>query len=468
MPAGDLSFPSLFRTWAPPANQMYNCTIVEAARATTAAPTFFKGIEFGDPIKQRYIDGGLGCNNPVRLVTVEARSLYPDRSISCVVSLGTGVANVIGMERPDAFQKLLPTDLIAVLKGIATDCERISEQIAQDLGQSILYCRLNVDQGLQEVSLAEWDKLSNVQLHTVQYLQKYDVGKRVNQLVEVLKCKLIIIPSRQFPFRQFTSRIGSARSMAPAALPTVELSATERNAVHNSWARSTSPCLPGTAIQTTFYFPSPFLDRPRLPHGFRELDIDKNANIRVKSTIQDFTNTWANCHITTWEDTTLYSAIDDVFVIAPDNLQLLTGEHMRNLLVEPNDPASVRVDFERPFTTPPRVVVFLNFIDLDKNHNWRLTSTATDIDVNGFTLTIGTWGDTILYAAQACWIAYPQDREHIFSASVNTMDVRPWDWPQLQQHRAIAFDGVEFLKVPTVPFSIPQAPVSLHSTKTWQ
>src|SRR6266545_4146078 len=121
MPAGDFSFPFLFRTWTPATNQTYNCTIIEATRATTADPTFFKGIEFGEPIKQRYLGGGLGCNNPVKRVIDEARSLFPDRLISCIISLGTGAANVIGLERPDAFQKVLPTKLIRTLKAIAED-----------------------------------------------------------------------------------------------------------------------------------------------------------------------------------------------------------------------------------------------------------------------------------------------------------------------------------------------------------
>lgn len=132
-------------------------------------------------------------------------------------------------------------------------------------------------------------------------------------------------------------------------------------------------------------------------------------------------------------------------------MQYLTGEHMRDLINNPNNPASVRVDFERPFITPPKVTTFFNYIDLDKKHNWRLRTHATDIDVDGFTLTIETWSDTILYAAQACWIAYPEDEPHIFSTSVNTGDVRPWNLPQLQHCREIPFlNNVEFLKDPTV------------------
>ena len=187
MPAGSLTSPFLFRTWIPAANQTYNCTIVEAARATTAGPTFFKGIEFGEPIRQRYVDGGLRCNNPVKHVIDEARSHFPDRFISCVISLGTGAASVIGLERPDAFQKLLPTNFIDILRAIATDCELSSEETARDSAQTFSYCRLNVDQGLQAVSLAEWEKREAVYLHTLQYLRKFDVGEKVDRLVKLLK-----------------------------------------------------------------------------------------------------------------------------------------------------------------------------------------------------------------------------------------------------------------------------------------
>jgi len=193
MPAENTSFPTLFRTWIPAANQSYNCTIIQAVRATNALPAFFKDIEFGEPIKQRYTYGTLGCNNPVKYVIGEARSMYPNRSISCVVSLGTGAENVIGLDRPDAFQRLLPTNLIGVLKCIATDCEKTSEETARELAaQSILYCRLNVDQGLQDVSLAEWEKLEAVQLHTVQYLQKYVVDGHITQIVQALSGMFLV------------------------------------------------------------------------------------------------------------------------------------------------------------------------------------------------------------------------------------------------------------------------------------
>ena len=202
--------------------------------------------------------------------------------------------------------------------------------------------------------------------------------------------------------------------------------------------------------QSILNFPHPFVGRPRLAHGFRELDVGNNANIRVTSKLQNVTGTSADCQVTSWGDTTLYSAAVDVLALAPGDLDFLTGEHMRNPWINPNDPASVRINFERRFVTPPKVVVFFNCIDLDKSRVWRLKTTATDIDPEGFTLNIETWSDTIFYAARVGWIAYPEDHEHIFSTSVNTMDVRPWYQPQATQSREIGFNAVDFWKNPSV------------------
>jgi hypothetical protein len=202
--------------------------------------------------------------------------------------------------------------------------------------------------------------------------------------------------------------------------------------------------------QSILTFPHPFVGRPRLAHGFRELDIGNNANIRVTSRLQSVTETSADCQITSWGDTTLYSAAVDVLALAPGDIAFLTGEHTRNVMTDPNAPASVRIDFERSFVTPPKVVVFFNYIDLDKNRVWRLKTSASDIDPEGFTLNIETWSDTIFHAARVGWIAYPEDHEHIFSTSINTMDVRPWYQPQATQSREIGFNAVEFWKNPSI------------------
>ncbi|KAH9012348.1 hypothetical protein EDB85DRAFT_2124661 [Lactarius pseudohatsudake] len=204
------------------------------------------------------------------------------------------------------------------------------------------------------------------------------------------------------------------------------------------------------STRTTLGFHRPFVARPRLPHGIRYLDLNKERPILIKSVIPVFTKDWMNCRFITWEGSELYRGIDDVFALAPSDLGFLTGEHMRYLWKNPHAPASVRIDFERPFVTPPKVVVFFNHLEFDRNHDWRVATTASDIDVNGFTLNIETWSDSILHCAQTCWIAYPEDREHIFSTSVSTLDIRPVNQPQQKHSKEISFNSVEFFKKPSV------------------
>ncbi|KAH9167232.1 hypothetical protein EDB89DRAFT_135190 [Lactarius sanguifluus] len=206
--------------------------------------------------------------------------------------------------------------------------------------------------------------------------------------------------------------------------------------------------------ETTLGFHRPFVARPRLPHGIRYLDMGRDRPILVKSVIPVFTKDWMNCRFVTWEGSIFYGGIDEVFALAPSDLDFLTGEHMRYLWKDPHAPASVRIDFERPFVTPPKVVVFFNHLEFDKNHNWRVVTTANDIDVNGFTLNIETWSDTVLHCAQTCWIAYPEDRKHIFSTSISTLDVRPVNKQQHEHSKEILFNSVEFFKEPSVFFAL--------------
>ena len=61
-------------------------------------PPFFKRIEIGR--KQPFIDGGLGRNNPSHVLLDEAKALFGARQIGCLVSIGTGQAEVIGIKKP--------------------------------------------------------------------------------------------------------------------------------------------------------------------------------------------------------------------------------------------------------------------------------------------------------------------------------------------------------------------------------
>ena len=80
----DARMPELFRTYSSQYEEpiVEDCTIWQAARATTAAPTFFKPVTIGN---QTFIDGGMAHNNPTSLALREVARVFPNRRLACVL-----------------------------------------------------------------------------------------------------------------------------------------------------------------------------------------------------------------------------------------------------------------------------------------------------------------------------------------------------------------------------------------------
>lgn len=119
MPVSNLRHVRRFRTYEARRNASVNCKIWEAARATTAAPTFFKRISIGEggPSTEDFIDAGVGYNNPVFEVIEEACELFGnERRAACFISLGSGHAGPDGLQQPGIFQEVLPIDLVKRLE----------------------------------------------------------------------------------------------------------------------------------------------------------------------------------------------------------------------------------------------------------------------------------------------------------------------------------------------------------------
>ncbi|OBT63724.1 hypothetical protein VE03_06168 [Pseudogymnoascus sp. 23342-1-I1] len=200
--------PRLFRTWSADKSPGYDCAIWEAARATSAAPIFFKRILIGDAgLQEEFIDAGLGCNNPVRHLVEEATKEFGlERQVNCIVSIGTGKPMVAGFKAPGIFQRVLPLELVKVLASIATDTEdeasRMKSRFQNCPG---LYHRLNVEQGLQGISLEEWDKLGEIKSHTMAYLNDDIVSQGIDVIVDSLVGK----SSEAFPLSQLDGAVAA-------------------------------------------------------------------------------------------------------------------------------------------------------------------------------------------------------------------------------------------------------------------
>ncbi|KIO25018.1 hypothetical protein M407DRAFT_25657 [Tulasnella calospora MUT 4182] len=149
IPGCDVSRPpKLFRTYNCrfQRHSADQCQIWEAARATSCAPSFFPEIQVDGVY---YSDGGLGYNNPAKVVLQEAQSLWgPNQRIGCLLSLGTG--SVSSYMTP-------------------LSCEGVHEELTSNQLVKPFYYRFNPTME-ENIGLEEWKKLEELEKMAADYL----------------------------------------------------------------------------------------------------------------------------------------------------------------------------------------------------------------------------------------------------------------------------------------------------------
>jgi hypothetical protein len=161
-----INHPQTFRTYTARGSSL-NPTIVEAICATMAVPSLFSPVKIGlRPRQQSFIGGALGANNPTRELLKEASTIFgPDRRVAQVLSIGSGLPRIISME--------LSADGEGAhrwLKEIATDCEMVAQELSTRLYTIDSYLRLNVDRGMEFVTMTDWNDLGPIESHTAAYI----------------------------------------------------------------------------------------------------------------------------------------------------------------------------------------------------------------------------------------------------------------------------------------------------------
>jgi len=192
---GDENTPALFRTYES-YDEVRDCQIWEAARATTAAPIFFKPAQFTlEDGTQTFIDGAVKWNNPSKLVLEEAKSHFGEqRHLGCLVSLGTGL-------RPNALDPHAKGHLgisynIAELKRMTSDFLTDPEPPHLDIqsrleGYPQCYFRFSLpcSEKLGRVRIHDYKKMPELRRETEDYLKKERVSMMIEDIVEALRRK---------------------------------------------------------------------------------------------------------------------------------------------------------------------------------------------------------------------------------------------------------------------------------------
>lgn len=202
----DAFAPYLFRTYEHPRSAQpnihelnpglpTNIPIWQVARATTAAPTYFKPLFLG---KEKFLDGGFGdANNPTWHAYCEVGQMNGNdpEAVALTVSIGTGKADRV----PPVARR--GSGLVGRYKAIvkysaaaATDSEKTHRKmdfLAKQTGHH--YERFNVDGGLGDVDLGEWkvrrgenQTFVKIRQQTRAYLNQNDTKKRLRRVAEIL------------------------------------------------------------------------------------------------------------------------------------------------------------------------------------------------------------------------------------------------------------------------------------------
>ncbi|KAH9216167.1 acyl transferase/acyl hydrolase/lysophospholipase [Leptodontidium sp. 2 PMI_412] len=167
--------------------------IVDAACATSAATSFFDAANINGRL---YRDGGFGANNPVNGVWHEARQIWIrdaydvqlDQLLKCFISIGTGAPKTESMKES-------VKGFIDTMKKMVTQTKRSADHFMNDhrnltrLDGTQRYFRFNVDQGLQEVGLEEFQKRRLVEAATKSYMESPDRENLVALCAKILGTK---------------------------------------------------------------------------------------------------------------------------------------------------------------------------------------------------------------------------------------------------------------------------------------
>lgn len=187
--------PYIFRNYEAPAGRDSHYRgstgyyIWQAIQASAAAPLYFEEVKLGNYVLQ---DGGVIANNPTAIGIHEAKLLWPEERLHCVVSVGNG-RSICDLEQE---QSMVPTALSSLQKfnrivDSATDTE-VVHMCMHDLLDQNVYFRLNPymtsPYGLDEV---DPEKLEQMQIDAKRYVRR-NMSKMENAVERLLQKPTIL------------------------------------------------------------------------------------------------------------------------------------------------------------------------------------------------------------------------------------------------------------------------------------
>ena len=177
----------------------HDIPIWQVARATSAAPSYFKPMKIH---KLAYLDGGFGANNPCEEIFEEVRKMnnHADTCASIIISVGTGIDK--GWSR---FKSLGPSrfiNFLNVARKWASESEEVhARMLNRKEGAPFKYYRLNVPDGIGSLKLDEWRVRGRV---------RTTIGKMIGKLRSGRLVRLAAIEPRPHSVSEKGSEVSEA------------------------------------------------------------------------------------------------------------------------------------------------------------------------------------------------------------------------------------------------------------------
>lgn len=178
----------------------FDCTIWQAGRATSAVGLAFKPIQIGQSV---FHDDGAGTFNPAPEALDEAVvNEWPGREVGVFVSVGTGKRPKSSDSNTNLWYEGFLGEFAEARKRLIAkieNCETIHEFMLRDYlaKRGVLadnYYRLNVEIGVGEFGMNEWNRLGEISTSTRRYMARHEEQKMVRgistKLAKIQKARM--------------------------------------------------------------------------------------------------------------------------------------------------------------------------------------------------------------------------------------------------------------------------------------
>jgi predicted acylesterase/phospholipase RssA len=177
------------RSYPVPNENTLPATICQAALATSAATRFFDPVSIGN---YQFVDGAFGANNPIEEVEEEAADIWCTTSrdlrplVKCFISVGTG--NPAPVPHNDNLLNFLSKTLVRMATKPESTERRFMARWSNEV-EGRRYFRFNVEQGLEQVQMTEFEKQGVIESATYGYLHQSSQKSRVRDCIMNLSDK---------------------------------------------------------------------------------------------------------------------------------------------------------------------------------------------------------------------------------------------------------------------------------------